>query len=80
MSHTTSSGSTTADLLTSTASVVEDFSKLPSLTESQFSPGIPYLEESTEPDLTQDSVFTQQQPIASVTHDTSTLNPPEYPF
>ena len=36
-SHTTASGSTIADLLTSTASAVEDASKPPSLTESQFS-------------------------------------------
>ena len=43
-SHTTASGSTTADLLTSTASAVEDVSNLPSLTESQFSLDMPYLE------------------------------------
>ena len=68
--HTTASDSTTVELLTSTASAVEDVSKPPSLTESQFSPDMPYLEGSTQPDLTQDSVFTQQQPSDSVTHDT----------
>ena len=57
-SHTTASGSTTADLLTSTASTVEDVSKPPSLTESLFSPDMPYLEGCTQPDLTQDSLFT----------------------
>ena len=48
-SHTTASGSTTA----------EDNSnlKVPSLTESQFSPDMPYHEGFTQPDLTQDSVF-----------------------
>ena len=47
-SHTTASGSPTADILTYTASAVEDNSNLkPSLTESQFSPDMPYLEEST---------------------------------
>ena len=39
---------------------------------------MPYLEGSTQPDLTQDSVFTQQ-PSDSVTQDTSTLHPPEPP-
>ena len=77
-SHTTASGSTTADLLTSTASAVEDVSKPPSLTESQFSPDMPYLEGSTQPDLTQDNVFTQQ-PSDSVTQDASTSAPPEPP-
>ena len=57
-SHFTASGSTTADLLTFTASAVEDVSKPPSLTESQFSPYMT-LEESSQPDLTQDSVLTQ---------------------
>ena len=77
-SHTTASGSTTADLLTSTASAVEDISNLkpPSVTGSQCSPDIPYLEESTQPDLTQDSVFTQQS-SDSVTQDNSTPGPPE---
>ena len=75
-SHTTLSGSTTADLLTSTASVVEDVSKPPSLAKSQFSPDMPYLEGSTQPDLTQDSMFTQQ-PSDSVTQHTSILSPPE---
>ena len=61
-SHTTASGSTPADIVTSTVSAVEDNGNLkpPSLTESQFSPDMPYLEEPTHPDLTQDSVFTQQ--------------------
>ena len=77
-SHTTASGFTTPDL-TSTASAVEDVSKPPSLTESQFSPDMPHLEGSTQPDLTQDSVFIQQQCSDSVTHDTSTLCPPEPP-
>ena len=71
-SHTTASGSITADILTSTASAVEDISNLksPSITESQFSPDMPYLQGSTQSDLTQDSVFTQQ-PSDSVTQDTS---------
>ena len=79
-SHTTASGSTTADILTSTASAVEDSSNLkpPSLTESQFSPDIPYLEGSTQPDLTQDSVLTQQ-PSDSTTQGTATSSPPESP-
>ena len=60
-SHATASGSTTADILTSTASAVEDISNIPpSLTESQFSTVMPYLEESTQPDQTCDSVFTHQ--------------------
>ena len=46
-SHTTASGSTTADILTSTASAVEENSNVqppnPSPTESQFSPNMPYL-------------------------------------
>ena len=52
-SHTTSNGSTTADILTSTASAVEDIDNLksPSSTESQFSPDMPYLEGSTQPDV-----------------------------
>ena len=73
------SHTTMADLLTSTASAVEDVSKPPSLTESQFSPDMPYLEEFTQPGLTQDGVFTQQQPSDSVTHYTSILSPPEPP-
>ena len=60
-SHTTASDSTSADLLTSTASAVEDISSIPpSVTESQFSSIMPYLEESTQPDQTYDSVFTEQ--------------------
>ena len=82
-SHTTASGSTTADFLTSTASVVEDIShKPPSLTESQFSTVMPYLEESTQPDQTLDSVFTHQpnqQPSDSVPHGTLTASPPKLP-
>ena len=78
-SHTIAS-STIADILTSTASTVEDISKLksPSVTESQFSPDMPYVEESTQPDLTQDIVFTQQ-PSDSFTQDTPTPGPPEPP-
>ena len=82
-SHSTASGSTTADFPTSTASAVEDISNIPpSLTESQFSTVIPYLEESTQPDETTDSVFTHQpnqQPSDSVTPDTLTTSPPEPP-
>ena len=63
-SHATASGSTTADFLTSSASAVEDNSHVQPLnisqTESQFFPEIPYLEGSTQPDQTTDSVFTQQ--------------------
>ena len=60
-SHTTASDSTSADLLTSTASAVEDISnKPPSATESQFSSIIPYLEKSSWPDQAHDSVFTEQ--------------------
>ena len=75
-SNTTASGSTTADILTSVASAVEDISNLksPSVTESQFSPDIPYLQGSTQPDLTQDSMFTQQ-PSDSITQDTPTPSP-----
>ena len=82
-SHTTASGSTTADLLTSTASAVKDISNIPhSLTESQFSTVMPYLEESTQPDQTHGSVFNHQpnqQPSDSVTHDTLTTRSPEPP-
>ena len=60
-SHTTASCSTTADILTSTASAVEDNSNVQHLnlspTESQFSPNMPYFEGPTQPDLTTDSVF-----------------------
>ena len=79
-SHTTASGSTIADILTSTASAVEGNSNLkpPSLTESQFSLDMPYLEGSTQPDLTQDSVFTQQ-PSNSTTQGAATSSPPEPP-
>ena len=63
-SHTIPSGSTTADLLTSSASAVEDNSQVQpfytSPTESQFTPGMPYLEGYTQPDQTTDSVFIQQ--------------------
>ena len=63
-SHTTASDSTTADILTSTASAVENNSNVQPLnlspTESQFSPDMPYLEGSTQPDLTTDSVLIQQ--------------------
>ena len=63
-SHTTASGLTTADLLTSSASAVEDNGHVQPLdissTESQFTPNMPYLEGSTQPDQTTDSIFTQQ--------------------
>ena len=63
-SNTTDTDSTTADLLTSCASAVEDNSHVQPLnispTESQFTPDMPYLESSTQPDQTTDSVFTQQ--------------------
>ena len=82
-SHTTASGSTTADtltILTSTASAVEDNSNVnPSFTESQFSPAMLYFEESTQPYLTQESVIIQQQPSDAVTQDTLTSSPPEPP-
>ena len=41
---------------------------------------MPYLEESTQPDQINDSVFTHQtnqQPSDSVTHDTLTTSPPK---
>ena len=82
-SHTTASNSTPADLLTYTASAVEDINYIPpSVTESQFSTVVPYLEESTWPHQTQDSVFIEQssqQLIDSVTHDTLPISPPEPP-
>ena len=63
-SHTTASDSTIADLLSSTASAVEDNSHVQPLnispTESQFTPDMPHLEGSMQPDQTTDSVFTQQ--------------------
>ena len=60
-SHTTASGSTTADLLTFTTSAVDDISNIPpSVTESQFSTVMPYLEESTQSDQTTDGIFTHQ--------------------
>ena len=62
-SHTTASGSTTADPLTSNASALEDNSSVQPLnvspTESQFTPGMPYLE-STQSDQTTNSVLIQQ--------------------
>ena len=82
-SHTTASDSTPDDLLTFTASAVEDISNIPpSLTESQFSTVMPYLEESTQLDQIDDSVFTNQssqQPSDSVTCDTLPTGPPEPP-
>ena len=63
-SHTTASGSTTADPLTSNASALEDNSPVQPLnvspTESQFTPDMPYLEGSTQSDQTTNSVFIQQ--------------------
>ena len=58
----------------------EDSSNLKplSLTESQFSPDMPYLEESTQPDLTHDSVFTQQPSDSYHTRYTN-ISPPESP-
>ena len=59
--HTRASDSTSADLLTSTASAREDISSIPpSVTESQFSSIMPYLEESTQPDQAHDIVFAEQ--------------------
>ena len=62
-SHTTASGSTTTDPLTSNASPLEDNSSLQpsnvSPTESQFTPDMLYLE-SIQSDKINDSVFTQQ--------------------
>ena len=50
VSHATASGSTTADLLTSTASAVEDNSEVHiSPTENQFTLDMPYLEGFTQP-------------------------------
>ena len=79
--HTTASEYTPAGVLTSTASAVEDISSIPpSVTESQFSTVMPYLEESTQPYQTHDSVFTDQfsqTPSDSVTCDTLPTSPPE---
>ena len=59
-SHTTASDSTSADLLTSTASAVEDSSSIPpSVSESQFSTVMPYLEGTSQSDHAPDSVFTE---------------------
>ena len=59
-SHTTASGSTTADPLTSNASALEDNSSVQTsnvrTTESQFTPEMPYLE-STQSDQTTDMCF-----------------------
>ena len=81
--HTTGSDSTPADLLTSTASALEDISNIPpGVTEIQFSTVMTYLEESTQPDQTYDSVFTDQSsqpPSDFVTHDTLPTSPPEPP-
>ena len=82
-SHITASDCTLADLLTSTASAVEDVSnRPPSVTESQYSTVMPYLEESTQTDQTHNSVFTDQpsqQYSDSVTHETLPTSPPEPP-
>ena len=63
-SHNTASGSTTVDPLTSNSSALEDNSSVQLLnvspTEIQFTPDMPYLEGSTQPDQTTDSVFIQQ--------------------
>ena len=53
-----------------------------SVTKSHFSTVIPYLEESTQPDQTQDSIFikqSSQQLSNSVTHDTLPTSPPAPP-
>ena len=82
-SHTTASDSTHADLLTSTASAVDNISRIPpSVTKSQLSTVMPYLEEYTQPDQTHDSVFTDQSsqpPRDSVTHDTLPMSPSKPP-
>ena len=82
-SHTTASESTSADLLTSTASAGEDISSIPpSVTESQFCSVMPYLEESTQSDQAHDSVFTEQssqQLSDSTPQDTLPTSPPEPP-
>ena len=63
-SHNMASCSATADPLTFSASALEGNSQVQPLnisqTESQFIPDMPYLEGSTQPDQTMDSVFTQQ--------------------
>ena len=82
-SHTTASDSTSADLLTSTASAVEDIiSNPPSFTESQFSSIFPYLEESSQPGQAHDSVFTEhssQHLSDSSPHVTLSSSSPESP-
>ena len=83
-SHTTASDPTSADLLTSTASAVEDISiKPPSVTESHFSSILPYLEESSQCGQTQDdSVFTEhssQHLSDSSPHVPLPSSPPESP-
>ena len=82
-SHTTASDSTPSDILTSTASAVEDVNNnLPSATESQFSSIMPYHEESKQPDQAHDSVFTEQsrQHLSDSTpHVTLPSSPPESP-
>ena len=82
-SHNTASDSTSAELLTSTASAVEDISSNPpSVTESQFSSIMPYLQESSQPGEAHDSVFTEhssQQFSDSTQHVTLPPSPPESP-
>ena len=71
------------DLPHHSASAVEDIHSIhPSVTESQFSTVMPYLEETSQPGQTHDSVFTDQSsqpPSDSVTHDTLPTSPPEPP-
>ena len=82
-SHTTASGSTTADPLTSNASALKDNSSIQPLnvspTESQFTHEIPYLE-STQSHQTTDSVFIQQpsslDPSSSQDSITTSPQPP----
>ena len=82
-SHTTASNSSSADLLTSTASTVEASSSIPtSVSESQFSTVMPYLKETSQSDHAPDSVFTE----TSTEHSSQQVNdspipssPPESP-
>ena len=82
-SHTTASNSTSANLLTSTASAVEASSSIPpSVSESQFSTVMPYLKETSQSDHAPGSVFTE----ASTEHSSQQVNdspipssPPESP-
>ena len=79
-SHTTASGSSTADPLTSNASALEDSRSVQHLmvspTESQFTPDMPYPEGSKQPHQTTDSVFIQQPSyLDSSSQDSITTSP-----